>query len=135
MYFPLTKSKIFLLFCLSFSIGVLAASFLFPLGSDFESGINSGTAKGVIFLIFAVFLAPAAIFRERKTAFVVFICCLFAIAGFYRYADFYFAGENALQIRNFNDLSVNGGAPPDWTTPVVRAGASGGKSELVVAGI
>lgn len=102
--FQLTKSKIFLLFCLSFFAGVSAASFIFPLGFDFESGINRETGKGVLFLIAAIFLAMAAIFWKRKAAFVVFVCFLFAAAGFYRYADFHFAGENSSQIRNFNDL-------------------------------
>lgn len=81
-------------------------------------------------MVFAVFLAPAAIFWRRKAAFVICVCFLFAIAGFYRYADFHFAGENSPQIRNFNDLSAkSGSASGDAKRP------SGGKSEVVVKGI
>ncbi len=68
----LTKSKIFLYFCLSFALGVLAASFLpIPVLALFGAGVLS-----IIFI---------CIFRREKKIVVGGFCLIFLALGIYRF--------------------------------------------------
>ncbi|MFH1048997.1 MAG: ComEC/Rec2 family competence protein [Patescibacteria group bacterium] len=82
----LTKSKIFLYLCLSFSFGVFAASFL----------------KIPVLALFAVAIIAViliSIFWRKKKMAVAGFCLIFAILGVYRYQ----MAKNDFKISDYND--------------------------------
>lgn len=88
----MTKSQIFLYFCLSFIVGVFFSSFL-----ELPSG-----AIGVFFILNAVLIFA---FWKQKKAVVAGFCLFFAIFGFWRHQSFLFSVSHPAddKIWFFND--------------------------------
>lgn len=140
--FHLTKSKIFLLFCLSFFAGVFAASFVFPPAAGAPVFV-----KAILFLCFAALLALAAVFWNKKTAVVFFFCLISAVFGVYRFAGFG-AVQKETAVADFNNLKAavaikgiiaknpavkSGNVQYEIAAEKIKAGGDSGK-EMAVSG-
>ncbi len=88
MILSFSKSKIFLYFCLSFAMGILAASFLpVPIWALFGAAVIS-----IIFI---------SIFWREKKAVIAAFCLIFLVLGIWRFQS---ATEEKSFISRYNDL-------------------------------